>query len=65
MMQVNKGTGKEREIRCPHGWKAPPGPIVPSGPTITIQVPPGSQGTSIQVPHPSDKSKMIVVNVPA
>merc|ERR1719343_799702 len=65
MCQVNKGTGKEREIRCPHGWKAPSAPIVPSGPTMTIQVPPGSQGKTIQVPHPKDKKLCFSVNVPA
>merc|ERR1712187_576499 len=40
-------------------------PIVPAGPTMTITVPAGSPGQEIVVPHPKDKTKVIVVNVPA
>merc|ERR1719440_236144 len=65
MKQVNTDTRKEREIRAPHKLKAPSKPIVPAGPTMTITVPAGSPGTTIQVPHPKDKAKIIVVNVPA
>lgn len=65
MKQVNTDTRKEREIRAPHKWKAPSKPIVPAGPTMTITVPAGSPGKEIQVPHPKDKTKVIVVNVPA
>lgn len=65
MKQVNQDTGKEREIRCPHGWKQPSKPIVPPGPTMTVTVPAGAPGKSIEVPHPKDPSKMITVQVPA
>eukprot|EP00929_Paragymnodinium_shiwhaense_P004750 TRINITY_DN1058_c1_g3_i1.p1 TRINITY_DN1058_c1_g3~~TRINITY_DN1058_c1_g3_i1.p1 ORF type:complete len:255 (-),score=83.93 TRINITY_DN1058_c1_g3_i1:217-981(-) len=65
MVQINTGTGKERDIRQPFGWKQPSKPIVAPGPTMTITVPPGSAGKSIQVPHPKDPSQMITVNVPA
>merc|ERR1719284_2008962 len=65
MKQVNTDTRKQREIRAPHKWKAPSKPIVPAGPTMTITVPVGSPGTEIVVPHPVDKAKMIIVNVPA
>merc|ERR1719310_1937123 len=65
MRQINTDSRKEREIRAPHKWKAPSKPIVPAGPTMTITVPAGSPGTAIQVPHPKDKRKVIVVNVPA
>merc|ERR1712137_912485 len=65
MKQVNTDTRKEREIRAPHKLKAPSKPIVPAGPTMTISVPTGSPGQEIQVPHPKDKTKVIIVNVPA
>eukprot|EP00930_Biecheleria_cincta_P018428 TRINITY_DN14360_c0_g1_i3.p1 TRINITY_DN14360_c0_g1~~TRINITY_DN14360_c0_g1_i3.p1 ORF type:complete len:251 (+),score=73.01 TRINITY_DN14360_c0_g1_i3:57-809(+) len=62
--QKNVKTGKAREIRPPFKWKRPEKPIVQAGPTICIKVPPGSPGTTIQVPHPKDKSQYIAVNVP-
>jgi len=65
MTQMNVRTSKKREIRPPYKWTAPEKPIVPSGPTFCIKVPPGSPGTTIQVPHPKKKSVMISVNVPA
>jgi len=65
MTQMNVRTGKKREIRPPYKWTRPPKPIVPAGPTFCIKVPPGSPGTTIQVPHPKKKSVMIAVNVPA
>merc|ERR1712224_572278 len=55
MVQVNIGTGKERSIRQPLGWKAPSKPLVPAGPTTVITVPKGTPGTVIQVPHPVSK----------
>lgn len=64
MRQKNTDTGKERPIRAPYGWKAPKKPIVPPGPTTCIKVPPGSPGTTIEVPHPHNKSVMIKVHVP-
>merc|ERR1719253_1224194 len=64
MRQKNVETHKEREIRAPHNWKAPSKPIVPAGPTISVKVPPGSAGTTIQVPHPKLSGQFIAVNVP-
>jgi len=63
--QRNMKTGKAREIRPPFKWKQPEKPIVEAGPTFCIKVPPGSPGTTIQVPHPKDKTQFIAVNVPA
>merc|ERR1719482_1161329 len=65
MVQINRDTGKERCIRQPLKWKAPSTPLVPAGPTTVINVPKGSPGTIIQVPHPRVKGAFISVNVPA
>merc|ERR1719460_2888496 len=65
MAQINTDTRKERQIRAPHSWKAPSKPLVPAGPTTVVTVPPGSPGTTIQVPHPQKKGAFISVNVPA
>merc|ERR1711865_1222184 len=65
MVQINKDTGKQRSIRQPRKWKAPSKPLVPAGPTTVINVPRGSPGTTIQVPHPRVKGAFISVNVPA
>merc|ERR1719247_142896 len=65
MVQINRDSGKERRIRQPLRWKAPSKPLVPAGPTTVINVPPGSPGTTIQVPHPRVKGAFISVNVPA
>jgi len=65
MVQVNRESGKERSIRQPKKWKAPTKPLVPAGPTTVINVPRGSAGTTIQVPHPRVKGAFISVNVPA
>merc|ERR1719192_1652578 len=65
MTQNNLKTNKMREIRPPHKWKAPAEPITKQGPTFCIKVPPGSPGTTIQVPNPKDKKTFIAVNVPA
>jgi len=65
MVQSNAATGKERPIRAPRNWKAPAKALVPSGPTTVINVPKGSPGTTIQVPHPGVKGAFISVNVPA
>jgi hypothetical protein len=64
MKQINSESGKERDLRAPHKMKPPSKPIVPSGPTMVVKVPPGSPGTIIQVPHPQNKSMMIAVEVP-
>merc|ERR1719456_595589 len=65
MLQINRDSGKERSIRQPKTWKPPSKPLVPAGPTTVINVPPGSPGTTIQVPHPLVKGAFISVNVPA
>jgi hypothetical protein len=65
MVQINKDSGKERKIRQPMKWKPPSKPLVPAGPTTVVTVPPGSPGTTIQVPHPRRKGAFISVNVPA
>merc|ERR1719235_3138244 len=64
MVQINPESGKERQIRAPHKMKPPSAPIVPSGPTMVVKVPPGGPGTQITVPHPQDKSVSFVVDVP-
>merc|ERR1719161_2154276 len=64
MVQINTSTRKERQIRAPKNWKPPSEPLVPAGPTTVITVPPGSPGTTIQVPHPGVKGAFIGVNVP-
>jgi len=64
MVQKNLKTGKERDIRPPHKWKAPEKPLTAGGPTFCITVPPGAPGTTIQVPHPKEKGQFIAVNVP-
>merc|ERR1719484_116738 len=65
MVQINRDSGKERKIRQPKKWQAPSKPLVPAGPTTVVNVPPGSPGTTIQVPHPQKKGLFIAVNVPA
>merc|ERR1719199_2245820 len=65
MMQVNRDSGKERRIRQPKNWRPPSKPLVPAGPTTVINVPRGSPGTTIQVPHPHVKGAFISVNVPS
>merc|ERR1719502_768240 len=65
MMQLNTDSGKERKIRQPLKWKPPAKPLVPPGPTTVVNVPPGSPGTTIQVPRPGAPGQFISVNVPA
>jgi len=65
MTQTNVTSGKVRQIRPPHKWRAPEKPVVAQGPSFCIKVPPGSPGTCIQVPHPTKKGDFIAVNVPA
>jgi hypothetical protein len=64
MEQKNLKSGKSRVIRPPYKWKPPEAPIVEAGPTTCIKVPPGAPGSTIQVPHPKDKSQFIAVAVP-
>merc|ERR1719287_447284 len=65
MVQINRDSGKERKIRQPKKWQAPSKPLVPAGPTTVVNVPPGSPGKTIQVPHPRVKGAYISVQVPA
>merc|ERR1719433_312283 len=62
---MNTTSGKKRDIRPPHKWKAPSSGISKPGPTVCVKVPPGGPGKIIQVPHPTDKRQCIAVNVPA
>eukprot|EP00929_Paragymnodinium_shiwhaense_P004745 TRINITY_DN1058_c0_g1_i1.p1 TRINITY_DN1058_c0_g1~~TRINITY_DN1058_c0_g1_i1.p1 ORF type:complete len:262 (+),score=66.81 TRINITY_DN1058_c0_g1_i1:88-873(+) len=64
MVQRNLSSGKERQIRPPLRWRAPKAPIVPAGPTMAVNVPPGSAGKTIHVPHPKFPEEFIVVQVP-
>jgi hypothetical protein len=65
MEQINKDSGKKREIRPPHKWKQPKKPIVPEGKTTVVKVQAGQPGTTIQVPYPGEAGLFIAVNVPA
>jgi len=64
MKQVNLGSGKEREIRQPPGFKPPASPLLPSGPMTVITVAKGQAGTTIEIPDPNKKGSKIQVNVP-
>merc|ERR1711862_911897 len=64
MVQINIDTGKERQIRPPQEWPATKAPIAP-GRTMVVNVPVGSPGTVIQVPHPQQPGKFLDVNIPA
>jgi len=77
MQQINRSTGKSRNIRPPcrkdkktgrttdKPWARPSAPIVPPGETTVITVPAGTPGTTIQIPYPGKPDKLISVNVPA
>merc|ERR1719195_618 len=65
MTQKNLQSGKAREMRPPHKWKAPPTQIVKPGETFCVKVPKGGPGSIIQVPHPKLKDQLVAVNVPA
>merc|ERR1711937_991197 len=65
MVQINTNTRKERQIRAPRNWRAPSKPLAPAGQFTVINVPPGSPGKTIQVPHPGVKGAFIAVNVPS
>merc|ERR1719487_150265 len=65
MIQINKTSRRERQIRPPRKWKAPAKPLVPAGPTTVINVPAGSPGKTIQEPHPRVPGAYITVNVPS
>jgi len=63
--QKNCATGKEHEIRAPHGMKRPKHPIVPPGPTIIIKVESGMQDKVIELDDPNNSGRRIKVHVPA
>merc|ERR1712151_941606 len=65
MTQKNLQSGKAREMRPPHKWKAPPTQIVKPGATFCVKVPPGGPGAIVKVPHPTMKGQLVAVNVPA
>jgi len=64
MEQINKDSGRKRQIRPPYKMKAPSEPIVPPGPTTAVKIPEGAPGETILVPHPQDPSQYIGVEVP-
>jgi len=64
MTQTNSGTGKSRDIRPPHGWKAPAKQLVPKGKTICLTIRPGQPGKCIKVNHPEAPGSKFKVNVP-
>merc|ERR1719456_328178 len=64
MVQINADTGKERRIRAPRNWRPPSKPLCPAGQTTVVNVPYGSSGTTIHVPHPRAKGAFIAVHVP-
>merc|ERR1719491_14896 len=65
MVQVNENTRSERQIRPPRKLKSPAEPLVQAGPTTVINVPKGSPGKMIHVPHPGVPGAFLAVNVPA
>jgi len=52
MKQKNVDSGKERDIRPPHKWKAPSAPVVPKGRTASVTVQKGQPGTNLTLKHP-------------
>jgi len=63
MEQKNLGTKKTRKIRVPYGMTQPKSPLLPSGPMIVIQVPPGGL-TSLEVNDPNNAGRKILVALP-
>jgi hypothetical protein len=61
MKQRNKGSGKERDVRPPHGWKAPRAPVVPKGRTAAVKVKKGQPGTTQTLKHPDGGFYMVAV----
>merc|ERR1719476_136964 len=64
MTQTNVGTYKSRDIRPPHGWKAPMKELVPKGKTMCLTVRLGQPGRCIMVNHPEASDLQFAVNVP-
>lgn len=65
MKQKNIGTGKERVIRPPPGFKRPAEPLLPQGPMTVLTVRPNQAGTTIEIADPNNKGKKIKVNIPS
>jgi len=65
MTQKNVTSGKVRELRPPHKWRAPAAPVCKPGPTMCIRVPEGAAGTTLHVPHPKAAGQFISVQVPS
>jgi len=61
MKQINKGSGKERDILPPHGWRAPKAPVVPKGRTAAVKVRKGQPGTTITLKHPDGGFYLVAV----
>lgn len=61
--QTNLGTKKTRTIRPPYGMTQPRSPLLPSGPMIVIQVPPGGL-RSLEVNDPNNAGRKILVALP-
>jgi len=65
MIQKNKDSGKERQVRPPLGWVKPKKPLLPQGPMIIITVGSGQPGTMIDVKDPNNPGQHVQVYVPA
>lgn len=59
--QRNVSSGRMREIRPPHKWKAPSQPVVPASKMTTIKLTAGQPGKVICLRHPSGGSYTIKV----
>merc|ERR1712232_195858 len=64
MVQINKHTRKEREIRSPPGPKPPRHALLPAGPMTVITVGSGQPGTMITIPDPNNPGANVNVFVP-
>jgi len=65
MIQKNKDSGKERQVRPPVGWVKPKTPLLPQGPMIIITVGFSQPGTMINVKDPNNPGQHVQVYVPA
>jgi hypothetical protein len=64
MIQINKKTRKEREIRPPPGFRPPKQELLPTGPMTIITVGTGQPGSMITVNDPNNPGQKIDVFVP-
>jgi len=65
MIQTNKDSGKERQVRPPFGWVKPKKPLLPQGPMIVITVGFRQPGTMIILKDPNNPGEQVQVYVPA